>query len=138
MQQTDDGRAISQYETVLKQAPDNALALNNLGWLVQTSDPKRALSLLTRAVSLAPDSPDIADTQGWLKVQQKDAAGGLVLLNKAHALKPQDGEITYHLVLALDANAKRDAARGLLKALLASGAQFKDRPAAQQLSASWH
>jgi putative PEP-CTERM system TPR-repeat lipoprotein len=138
MQQTDDSRAISQYETVLKQAPDNALALNNLGWLVQTSDPKRALSLLTRAVSLAPDSPDIADTQGWLKVQQKDAAGGLVLLNKAHALKPQDGEITYHLVLALDANAKRDAARGLLKALLASGAQFKDRPAAQQLSASWH
>jgi cytochrome c-type biogenesis protein CcmH/NrfG len=86
---------------------------------------------------LAPNSADIADTLGWARVQQKDAAGGLPLLNKAHGLDPKNGEITYHLVMALDANAKHDAARGLLKALLASGAQFKDRSAAEQLSASW-
>jgi Flp pilus assembly protein TadD len=137
MEQGDNARSIPQYESVLKQVPDNPIALNNLGWMIQDSNPKRALALLSQAAELAPASADIADTLGWLKLQQKDVAGSLALLNKAHGLKPKDGEITYHLVVALDAGAKRDAARGLLKALLASGAQFKDRPAAEQLSAKW-
>jgi Tfp pilus assembly protein PilF len=137
MQQGDNARAIPQYESALKQSPDNPIVLNNLGWLTQASNPKRAIVMLSRAWKLAPASADIADTLGWLKFQQKDSAAGLSLLNKAHELKPKDGEITYHLVLALDANAKRDAARGLLKGLLASGTQFKDRPAAEQLSAAW-
>jgi Tfp pilus assembly protein PilF len=137
MQQEDNARAADQYEAVLKQAPTNALAQNNLGWLIQKSDPKRALSLLSAAYKTAPNSADIADTLGWVKLQQKDAAGGLDLLDKAHKLKPQDGSITYHLIVALDANAKRDAARELLKSLLASNAQFKERQAAAQLAASW-
>jgi Flp pilus assembly protein TadD len=105
--------------------------------MIQARDPKRAISLLTVAMKAMPNSPDVADTLGWVKLQQKDAAGGLDLLDKAHKLKPQDGSITYHLVLALDANGKRDAAREMLKSLLASGAQFKDRPAAEKLATSW-
>jgi Flp pilus assembly protein TadD len=69
--------------------------------------------------------------------QQKDSAGGLVLLQRAHALKPQDGQITYHLAVALDANAKRDAARALLKPLLASGAKFEELPDALRLASAW-
>ena len=138
MQQEDNARAISQYELALKQEPNNVVTLNNLAWLIQASDPKRAMTLLSQAMKLAPNSPDVADTLGWMKLKQKDAAGSLELLNKAHSLKPQDGAITYHLAVALDANAKRDAARGLLKALLASNVQFKDRAAAAQLASSWH
>jgi Tfp pilus assembly protein PilF len=137
MQQEDNARAAEQYETVLKQYPNNVVALNNLGWLIQGRDPKRAIALLSVAMKEMPNSADVADTLGWLKVQQKDAAGGLDLLDKAHKLKPQDGAITYHLAVALDANAKRDAAREMLKGLLASGVQFKDRPAATQLASSW-
>lgn len=137
MRQEDIPRSTAQYEMLLKQNPNNVIVMNNLGWLIQASDSRRALSLLTQAQKLAPNSADIADTLGWLKLQQKDAAGGLELLDKAHKLKPQDGEITYHLVLALDANAKRGAARELLKGLLASNVQFKDRPAATQLASSW-
>ena len=138
MGQGDGAQAIPQYEAALKQNANNAIALNNLGWLIQTKDPKRALALLNQARKLSPGSPDIADTLGWFKVQQKDAAGGLELLNKAHSQKPKDGSITYHLAVALDANGKRDAARGLLKSLLASNVQFKERQAAVQLSAGWH
>lgn len=134
LQQGANARAIDQYQTVLKQNPDNVLALNNLGWLVQRDDPKRALALLTRAWKLAPNSAMVADTLGWLKLQQKDAAGALPLLQRAHALQPGNGQITYHLAAALDANAKKDAARALLNALLASGANFRDRSAALQLS----
>lgn len=137
MQQEDNGAAVTQYQTILKQDPNNVIALNNLGWLLQSSDPKRALSMLTQAATLSPNSADVADTLGWVKLQQKDAAGALPLLQRAHSLKPGDATITYHLVVALDANAKRDAARGLLQALLASNAQFKDRPAAMQLASGW-
>jgi cellulose synthase operon protein C len=138
MQQGETAQATAQYQLVLKQDPNNVVALNNMGWLVQASDPKRALSLLTLALKLSPNSADVADTLGWVKLQQKDVAGGLDLLNRAHTMQPKDGEITYHLVLSLDASSKRDAARGLLKALLASGVNFKDRAAAVELASTWH
>jgi Flp pilus assembly protein TadD len=137
MQQQNNAQATAQFQTLLKQDPNNVVALNNLGWLLQTSDPKRALSLLMQAQKIAPNSADIADTLGWVKLQQKDAAGALALLNRAHASKPGDGEITYHLAVALDANGQRDAARQLLKTLIASGVKFQDLPAANKLAADW-
>ncbi len=137
LQQDDNAHATDQYRMVLKQDPNNVVALNNLGWLLQASDPQRALSLLTLAQKLSPNSADVADTLGWTKLQQKDVAGGLVLLGRAHTLQPQDGNITYHLVQGLDANGQRDAARKLLNALLVSGAKFKDQPAAAKLAAAW-
>ena len=50
----------------------------------------------------------------------------------------KDGEISYHLVLAMDASGNRNGARGLLKALLDSNIGFADRAKAQQLATSWH
>ena len=138
MQRNDSARATAQYQMVLKQDPNNVVALNNLGWLLQTSDPKRAVSLLTLAQKLSPNSADVVDTLGWVKLQQKDVAGGLALLNRAHTMQPKDAEISYHLVVALDANVQRESARQLLKTLLASGATFKDKPAAAKLAAAWH
>jgi putative PEP-CTERM system TPR-repeat lipoprotein len=137
MQQQNNPVAIAQFQAVLKQDPTNIVALNNLGWLLQTSDPKRALTLLIQAQKIAPNSADIADTLGWVKLQQKDVAGGLALLNKAHAGQPRDGEITYHLVVALNASGQRGPARELLKTLLASGVKFQDLPAANKLAADW-
>ena len=137
MQQENNPQAIAQYQTVLKQEPNNAVALNNLGWMLQDSDPKRSLALLTQAYKLAPNSANIADTLGWIRLRQKDAAGALPLLNKAHTLQPRDGAITYHLAMALDANAKHNEARGLLKSLLDSNVQFKERAEAVKLSNSW-
>jgi putative PEP-CTERM system TPR-repeat lipoprotein len=127
-----------QYEAILKQEANDVLAMNNLGYMLQHSEPERTSSLFTRASQLAPNSAEVTDSLGWFKLrQQKDAAGGLVLLQRAHALKPQDGQITYHLAVALDANAKRDAARALLKPLLASGAKFEELPDALRLASAW-
>jgi len=136
LQQGANAQAISQYRALLAQNPDSVLALNNLGWLIQRDDPKAALALLTRANTLAPESGAVADTLGWFKFQQKDVAGALPLLERAHAAQPGDGQVTYHLAAALDANGKKDAARDLLGALLTSGAKFQDRPAAIQLAAA--
>jgi predicted Zn-dependent protease len=137
LQQDERINAISQLQIIVKQTPNNIDALNNLAWLIQSSDPKRAQSLLARALLLSPNSSHVADTLGWLKIQQKDVAGGLALLNRAHSLQPDNPTITYHLIVALDANAKRGDALTLLKPLLSSGAQFADRPVALQLYSVW-
>jgi putative PEP-CTERM system TPR-repeat lipoprotein len=137
MSDNDAAGARAQYEAILKQNANDVLAMNNLGGLLQSSDPSRASNLLTKAVQLAPNSPDVNDSLGWLKVQQKDAPGGLAYLKRAHDLNPQDPSITYHLIVALDSNAKRNDARTLLKSLLASGTAFPDKQAALKLSSEW-
>lgn len=137
MGQGEKAKAAAQYEVVLQREPNNVLSLNNLGWLKQSEDPRRAIALVTQALKMAPNSPEILDTLGWLKLQQKQTADSLPLLKRAHELRPADGGITYHLVVALDANGNRDGARGLLKALLERHDKFADREAAVQLAAKW-
>jgi Flp pilus assembly protein TadD len=88
-------------------------------------------------VQLAPNSANVNDSLGWLKVEQKNAAGGLPYLRRAHDLNPQDASITYHLIVALDANGMRNDARALLKTLLASKAQFAEQQDAQRLASNW-
>jgi putative PEP-CTERM system TPR-repeat lipoprotein len=138
MRQGDRSKATTEYQAVLQRQPNNVLSLNNLGWLKQKDDPRQAISLVTQASKLAPDSAEVLDTLGWLKLQQKQPAESLPLLKRAHDLRPADGSISYHLVLALDGTGSHDAARGLLKAVVASGAKFEERDAASQLSAKWH
>jgi Flp pilus assembly protein TadD len=93
---------------------------------------------VARAAELEPNNPDILDTLGWLKLQQKQVSDSVSLLERAHKLRPDDGQISYHLVLALNSNGQRDQARRLLNALLASKVQFGDLPEAQKLRASLH
>jgi putative PEP-CTERM system TPR-repeat lipoprotein len=138
MQDGDKKSAVAQFEMVLRQDANNIPALNNLGWLLQKEDPKRALSLLTLAYKLGPDLPDIVDSLGWIKLQLNDPKAALPLLTRAHALRPKDGELTYHLIVALDANGNRNAAKSMLKTLLASGVKFDDLAKAQALATSWH
>lgn len=129
--------AQAQYEAVLNQDANNLLAINNLGWLIQTSDPKRALEILSRGEKLAPGSADIADTLGWIMLRQKDAAGALSHLERAHNLHPADEQISYHYALALDANGKRGPAREVLGALLAKTVNSGLRAEAQKLYNGW-
>ncbi len=138
LQQGNDGDAIREFREVLKRKPDDAVSLNNLAWLRRDQDPAEAVSLASRAVALAPDSSEMLDTLGWIKLKHGRAADSVPLFKRAHELRPRDGEISYHLVLSLEAAGSHDAAKGLLKALLASKVQFADLPEANRLALTWH
>jgi putative PEP-CTERM system TPR-repeat lipoprotein len=133
----DNAGARKQFEAVLKQRPYDVIALNNVGWLIQKSDPKRALALVSQAAKIQPQSAAILDTLGWLKWQTNAKQDALALLQRAHGLAGSDPDITYHLVVALDGNGKRDQAKALLKQLLSSGAKFEDMADAKQLAVKW-
>jgi len=111
--------------------------LNNLGWLLHEEDPNRSLSLVTQAANVAPRSPEIVDTLGWLKFQRRDHAGALPLLQRAHNLDSNNSEIAYHLALALDATGKRAEAKTLLQATLDKNRKFEGMENAKQLLARW-
>ena len=133
----DSAGARQQFEGVLKLRPFDVIALNNVGWLIQKSDPKRAMALVSQAAKIQPQSAAILDTLGWLKWQNNSKDDALALLQRAHGLSANDPDITYHLVVALDGNGKRDQAKALLKQLLSSGAKFEDMADAKQLAAKW-
>ena len=133
----DKAAARREFETVLKQAPQDVVALNNLGWILQKDDPARALSMVTQAARIAPRSAQVTDTLGWMKLQRQDRQGALPLLQRAHDLDVQNPEIGYHLAVALDANGKRAEAKTLLLSVLQANPKFDGVDDAKQLVARW-
>jgi putative PEP-CTERM system TPR-repeat lipoprotein len=134
---TNAAAAEEQYRAVLKSQPYNVTALNNMSWLLQQKDPKQALPYAERAAKIVPDSAPILDTLAWTKWLLNDKGGALALLERAHASDSRNGEITYHLVLALDGNGRHADAKKLLAELLASKQEFEDRKKAEALSTKW-
>jgi Flp pilus assembly protein TadD len=133
----DEAGARREYETLLKQTPENPLVLNNLGWTLQKDDPARAISLVSLAAKISPGSSNIADTLGWLKMRNGDSKGALPLFQHAHSVSPGNPSIAYHLALALDATGKRADAKALLQSTLAKNAKFDGVEDAKRLLARW-
>lgn len=125
-----------QYEFVLKKQPDNLIALNNLAWNYYKLNDPRARPTAERAYGLKPDNPLIADTLGWILVEQGEVARGVDLLQKAVNMAPKAGEVRFHLAQALMKQGERDKARRELEEIVASGAKFSQEAEAKNLLAS--
>lgn len=106
---------------ILKTEPDNAQALNALGFSL-SSLPGRlddAYSYIKKAMDLAPDEAAIIDSMGWVEYKRGNNAKAEALLRKAHALL-EDSEIAAHLVELLWVNGKRVEAKSLMTSVLKS------------------
>ena len=124
--------ALAEYEQMLRQRPDDPAVLNNLAWLVQESDQKRARKLAQHAYELAPGRPEIADTYGWILVQMGEVKQALSVLESALKSAPGNGDIQYHVAMARAQNGDRASATAMMKQLLASDTAFASRPQAEQ------
>ena len=125
--------AIEQYELVIKQVPNNILALNNLSWLYQQTKDPRGVSIAEQALKLAPEDPAVIDTLGWILVEQGNAKRGLELLQKASSRQPDNPDIRYHLAVGLLKSGDKVRARQELQRILDSGVAFADEKQAQAL-----
>jgi putative PEP-CTERM system TPR-repeat lipoprotein len=131
----DNANARSQFEAILKTRPYDVVSLNNVSWLLQKSDPKRAIALASLAAKIQPQSAVIVDTLGWLKWQNNAKQEAVGLLQRAHHLNSHDPEIAYHYAVALSGTGKHDQAMAILKPLVDSGVKFDDMEAAKRLAA---
>ncbi|MBX9631894.1 MAG: PEP-CTERM system TPR-repeat protein PrsT [Burkholderiales bacterium] len=113
----DYATAARWYRAALKARPDNPILLNNLAWaLGQLNDPQ-AMATAERARALAPNTPAIIDTIGWLQLQQGDAETAVTTLARAVSLAPGAAAVRMNLARALIAAGRKDDAREQLQAI---------------------
>nr|WP_024298673.1 tetratricopeptide repeat protein [Methylomicrobium lacus] len=104
----------SDLKKILAQYPDNAEALNALGYTL-LGFPTRlteAETYLQQALKLQPDEPVILDSYGWLLFKQGKAEKALEYLEQAYA-KQKENEIAAHLAEVLWSLGRKDEARKL-------------------------
>ena len=92
------------YRATLEIDPNNAIAMNNLAFLLAEggSDLDEALKLVTRAMEMAPDSPQMIDTAGWVRLKRGENDSAIALFADAVAKEPADETFRDHLLMALE------------------------------------
>ena len=116
------------YDAIIRMDPNNAVALNNLAYLmVETGlDTDVALSYAQRAKQLLPDMAEVSDTLGWiyLKKAQYDYAVNAFL----ELVVKEPGHSTYHYHLAMAYKQKGDKG----KAIEQLHEAIKDNPTSEE------
>jgi len=120
------------YESVIATNPNHAATLNNLAWIYGERRDPRALELGERALTAAPDNPSIADTVGWLYVQNGNATRGLPLLARAAGALPEELDVHYHWAVALAETGDTAGAVDILQRLTRDDRQFASRADAER------
>ena len=94
-----DEKAETLFRAVLKQAPDDALTLNYLGywWADDGRHLDEAIALIKKAVALQPSSGFYADSLGWVYYRLGQMNDAIEWLERAIQLAPTDAIISDHL-----------------------------------------
>jgi tetratricopeptide (TPR) repeat protein len=114
----DKAAAIQTYEKMLTINSNSVPVLNNLSWLY-TEDQKdlnRGVELARRARTLAPASPQTADTLGWALYHRGEYSQALPLIQEATDKLPQEPEVLFHLGMTQYMLGQEEAARTRLRA----------------------
>lgn len=108
------GSAIGVLRELIERDPDNAAALNALGYTLADEDRNldEAEDLIARALHIDPGNPAYLDSLGWLKYRQGDVQAALETLRSAFRRAP-NAEIGAHLGEVLWVDGQRDAALGV-------------------------
>ena len=128
-----DRDSAAQLEQLIVEVPNDVVALNNLAWLLADRDRPRAETLARRAHAIAPANPAIADTLGWVLIQNGKYPEAKDVLAMASGALPDDASVRYHYALALARSGDRVTARVNVEQALASKNSFSGRDAAQSL-----
>jgi tetratricopeptide (TPR) repeat protein len=101
----------SDLRRVMVLRPDDAQAYNALGYTLadRTDRLAEAVTLLDKALALAPEDPFILDSVGWAQYRSGNLARAQEYLERAYAIRP-DPEIAAHLGEVLWARGRHDEA----------------------------
>ena len=113
MQLKEFGKARQVYEECLSRHPDTLAALNNLAYLYDEhlSDSDRALELAGKARQLQPNSPEIADTLGWILFKRREYSRALQLMAESVSGRPDNPQIQFHFARASQMMGQTEKAR---------------------------
>ena len=126
-------QAKDSYQKALDLKPDNPLASNNLAYaMLQTGgNVDVALSLAQTARREMPDSPNAADTLGWVLYQKGAYRSAIDLFQEALKLgeknkSPDNPTVHYHLGLAYQKTDQSGLAKQQLERVLKIDPNYLD------------
>ena len=101
----------ARLKRLIELKPDNAQALNALGYTLVDRTPRTAegLKLIEKALQIAPDDPFILDSMGWANYRMGNLDDSEKFLRRAFG-DQADPEIAAHLGEVLWAKGERDRA----------------------------
>jgi cellulose synthase operon protein C len=117
-------RAEAAYREVLKLQPENALALNNVAWLMAAQKKPGAVPLAEKAVELLPDRPVIMDTLATALAAEGQPDKGVDIMRQALALDDKNPMWRLNLARLLIQAGDKTAAKTELDTLAALGDKF--------------
>lgn len=119
----------NDFRHILAIEPDNAAALNGLGYFltIRTERYEEAYQLIQQALTLEPEDAAIIDSMGWVlfKLDRKEEA--IRYLRQAYQQYPNP-EVAAHLGEALWANGEQDAAKQVWQESLQQYPEATDIP----------
>ena len=125
--------AETRYRAVLALQPSNALALNNVAWLMVQQSKPGATELALKAVELLPNQPAMLDTLASAYAAEKKLPQALEAQKKAVSLAPQDNGLRLNLAKILVDSGDKAGARVELQLLDKLGTSFPQQPKVQEL-----
>ncbi len=120
--------AIQQYENVLREKPNSAIAANNLAMLLieyrdDADSWKRARELVTPLRNA--NQPAYLDTVGWIEYKLGEHEQAVLFLEKAVGGAPDAAIMRYHLGMAYLAQGNEVEARDHLSKAVEANIEFK-------------
>src|ERR1035438_5255197 len=111
--------ARQMYQKVLAVQPDNAVASNNMAYVMlqQGGNVDVAFAMAQTARRKLPDNPSSADTLGWAFYQKHVYTSAVGLFQEAAKKEPDNPLYTYHLGLAYVKTGQASLARQQLDRL---------------------
>ena len=125
--------AEQRLKRVVAAYPDNALALNNLAWVMVRLGMSGAVSYAQRAVDLMPDRAPVMDTLALALVADKQVAAALGVQKRAVELEPEDKDLRLGLARIAVQAGDKELARTELKKLQLLGAAYKSQAEVEKL-----
>ena len=113
-------RALSMLQDLVEERPDDALALNALGYTLadRTRRYTEARRYIQRALAIDPENPAILDSMGWVLYKLGENEAALDFLARAFQLE-RDPEIAAHLFHVHMTLEQTEQAQALLEEVLA-------------------
>ena len=104
--------------------PKNALALNNVAWLLVKQGKPGAVAMAEQATTLLPDRAPLLDTLATALAADKQYAKAIEAQKRAIVISPQDNTLKLALARHYLANGEKPQARAELEALAKLGDRF--------------